>query len=282
VLVAVRCLHQGIHVQASLVGKGTAPDVRRLIGRAQVGDFADKVGRFGQPREIAVSQRLDAHLELQVGDHRAEVGVAAALTIAVDGALHVSGASLHGQQRVGHGYTGVIVGMDAQGDSWERVAHGCYHSTHLVGEHATVCVAQHHDVGACLGSHPQRRQGIGCVQAVSVEKVLGVENDFHARSFDIGHGVVDHGQVLVERRRQHVLDVHGRRLAHDHGYRSACFDQRAHVGVAFHDGVGTPGAAKGGHAGVPQFQVADALKELDVLRVGPGPSALDVGHAQFV
>ena len=54
-----------------------------------------------------------AELELQVGDDRNEVRVAASLAKAVDGALHLRRARLHTGQRVGDGDFGVVVAMNS-------------------------------------------------------------------------------------------------------------------------------------------------------------------------
>ena len=85
-----------------------------LVGR-EVGHLGDKVRELGQ----AVPGCLPAgscqtHLELQVGDDRAQVGVAAALAVAVDRALHLDRALAHRRQRVGHGAFAVVVGVDAE------------------------------------------------------------------------------------------------------------------------------------------------------------------------
>ena len=54
-----------------------------------------------------------AHLQLQVGDDREQVGVAHALADAVRSALHLRGPRPHSCQRVRHCATGVVVAVDA-------------------------------------------------------------------------------------------------------------------------------------------------------------------------
>ena len=63
-----------------------------------------------------------AQFQFQVGDDGAEVGVAAALAVSVDAALHVRGAGFHRSQCIGHCHVGIVVGMDAQ-DAIEALAH---------------------------------------------------------------------------------------------------------------------------------------------------------------
>ena len=55
-----------------------------------------------------------AHLQLQVGDDRDEVGVAGALADAVDRALHLGGAGFDRGERVGDRAAGVVVGVDPE------------------------------------------------------------------------------------------------------------------------------------------------------------------------
>ena len=71
----------------------------------------DSSVQFGK---AAFRQAVLAQLEFQVGDDRAQVGVAAAFAEAVDRALHLDGAFAHGRQRVGHGAFAVVVGVDAK------------------------------------------------------------------------------------------------------------------------------------------------------------------------
>jgi hypothetical protein len=62
---------------------------------------------------VPLREALDAHLELEVGNDRHQVGVARALAVAVDGALHVRGAGDDGDDRVGRSAARVVLGVDA-------------------------------------------------------------------------------------------------------------------------------------------------------------------------
>ena len=76
-------------VQAGLVGEGAGADVRLARGRRHVGHLGDGVRDPGGVPEQARGQHLPVQLELEVGHHRDQVGVAGALAVPVDGALHV-------------------------------------------------------------------------------------------------------------------------------------------------------------------------------------------------
>ena len=68
-------------------------------------------------------QHVPADLQFDVGDDGGQVGVAAALADAVDGALDVVAAFLDGSEGVGDGEAGVVVDVDAEGRG-DAGAHG--------------------------------------------------------------------------------------------------------------------------------------------------------------
>ena len=109
-----------------------------------------------------------------------EVGVAGALAVAVDGALHVRAARLDRDERVRDRAAGVVVRVDAERHV-ERERHLAHDAQHLVRQRAAVGVAEHDRVGAGLGGRPADLERVGRVGLVAVEEVLGVEEDRAAR-----------------------------------------------------------------------------------------------------
>ena len=93
--------------------EGAGADVRLAAVRRDVGDLADRVRDPGRLAQASGGQDLAALLDLQVADHGEQVGVAGALAVAVDGALHVRGARRHRGEGVGHRAAGVVVAVDA-------------------------------------------------------------------------------------------------------------------------------------------------------------------------
>lgn len=119
----------------------------------------------------------DAHLQLQVGDQGAQVGVAAALPDAKQRPLDLAGTSLHGRQGAGDGAARVVVGVDGDAvfrEGGDDVAHSLLD---LVGKASSPRLAQHEDLGSRLRSHLQAAHGIVPVLLPAVEEVLGVEED---------------------------------------------------------------------------------------------------------
>ena len=119
VLVAHDVLDHGVDVRAALVGKGALPDKGLVAVRVLVGQFADVAAEFQQLAQVFVARALEAHLELEVRYDANQVGVATALTVAVDGALHLRAAVAHGLQRVGDAGLAVVVGVNAEIDVGE-------------------------------------------------------------------------------------------------------------------------------------------------------------------
>ena len=114
VLVRVPDLGRRRPVHPALVGEGARADVGGVrVGRdvGDAGDVARELGEGGQIR--GAGHRLEPHLEPQVRPDGHDVGVAAALAVAVHRALHVADAGPHGGQRVGHGQPRVVVDVDA-------------------------------------------------------------------------------------------------------------------------------------------------------------------------
>ena len=142
-------LHRG-GVHAPLVGKGALAHVGLIAVGAHVGQLIDKAGEFAEALEVGLTEAIYAHLELQIGDDGAEIGVAAALPHAVDGPLDLVAARLHRGQGVGHRQLGVVVGVDAQGDLGKALFHGFDDLHQVRGDGAAVGVAEHQTLGAAL------------------------------------------------------------------------------------------------------------------------------------
>ena len=64
--------------------------------------------------EVFFADRLHSELQLEIGNDRAKVGIAAPFAIAVDGPLHLHGAQLHGGNRIGHRHLAIVVGVNPQ------------------------------------------------------------------------------------------------------------------------------------------------------------------------
>ena len=186
-----------------------------------------------------------AQLELEIGNDRQEIGVAGALAIAVERALHVGGAGVDGGQRVRDRATRVVVTVDAQTGTGGR-AYRIDDLGDLVGQPPAVRVAEYGDIGAGLGGRAQHLDGVSRIAAVAVEEVLGVEEDAPTLGAQVGHGVADHREVLLERRAQGELDVPVVALRHERHDGRTRVAQGGHLGVVGGLHTGSAGCAERG------------------------------------
>ena len=137
---------------------------------------AIRVASREQPRR----QHPPVQLELEVGDHGDQVGVAGALAVAVDAC------PARGWRPAS---TAASVLATAQPVSlWQwmptRTPVVSTHVVHDVGDpgrqHPAVGVAQRDDLGARVVRRAEHLERVGAVGAVAVEEVLGVEEDLPA------------------------------------------------------------------------------------------------------
>ena len=162
-------------VQPRLVGEGRQTNIRLTSARWNVRHLCDGMREAGCLPQRASRKQRPAVLEFEVGDHRDQLGVAGALAVAVDGALHVHDARVDSGEGVGDRAAGVVVSVDAERDA-DLVRRG----DDLADprrQHAAVGVTQHHDLGTGLGRGPDGLQRVRRILAVSVEEVLAVDED---------------------------------------------------------------------------------------------------------
>ena len=74
-LVGALVLHDASHVVAGLVGEGALADEGGLGVGHEVGELVDVVGDLAEAGELVVLNDVEAHLQLEVGGDRKEVGV---------------------------------------------------------------------------------------------------------------------------------------------------------------------------------------------------------------
>ena len=141
-------------VQAGLVREGVLADVGLGRVRRAVEQLVDEVGGLGQAREPLRREHLDAHLQLQVGDDRDEVGVPGALADAVDRPLHLGRARFERGQRVRDRTAGVVVAVDPQRRPRQRFAHDRERGADLGRQRAAVGVAQDEPLRPGVGAPP--------------------------------------------------------------------------------------------------------------------------------
>lgn len=131
------------------------------------------------------------------------------------------------------------------------------------------------------GAHD--RLGVLGVGAVAVEEVLAVDEDPAALLPEVGDGVADHLQVLLEGGAQRQLHMAVVGLGDQGDHRGARFQERPHLRVLGGLATGPAGGAERDELGVLEVDLLPgAREELGVTGVGAGPAALDEAHAEVV
>ena len=257
------------------------------VGLARVvvghGDLRDDTRHTADAMQTVVGlQALVPELQRQVRRHDTQVGVAAALAVAVDGALDLDAALDQGLDAVGDGAARVIVRVDAKGDT-QALGAGSRGLANLVGQAAAVGVAEDDPLGAAALGGPEGLQGIFAIGQIAVEEMLGIEEHPPPCSLQEGHRGLDHPQILLATAAQDVLHVQVPGFPEDGDDGSAAVYQGGELRVLLGSRADSAGAAEGGELRVLQRQVAGQLEELRVARVvGIRPPALDVVHAHLV
>src|SRR5215218_9238063 len=218
VLVGRGVFGDAVDVQPTLVGEGAAPHVGTVRVRRQVHELRDVVGDLGEPPQPLIIHDLQPHLELQVGDGRDEVAVAAPLPDTVDGPLYMRRPGLYSHQGIRHPTTRVVVGVDAYfhvGELPQRARHDRFE---LRGQGPPVRVTEDQGRRSRLGRGLQYRERVRGIVAEAVEVVLGVEDDLFTGAGQVGDGVAHGLQVLLGRGPQDLLDVQLPAFGDDAGY----------------------------------------------------------------
>ena len=138
------------------------------------------------------------------------------------------------------------------------------------------------DAGAGLAGRAQRGEGVGAVGLVAVEVVLGVVDGLAAALDEEADRLGDHVEVLGRRGAEDLGHVEQPALAEDRDDRRLGGDELAQVRVGLGPVRPVAGRAEGGQLRPLPADRLRGREELDVLGVGAGPAALDVGHAVLV
>ncbi len=259
-----------------------AADEGGLRVERHVHELGDVVGHRRESFEAVARDRLDPHLQREVGDDRREVAVPGAFAVPVDRPLHLHRATEHAGERVRDPTTGVVVqvhpdrGVDVLDDRTDRVFD-------LVRERTAVGVAQHEAVGARERrslEHPEAELG---VRPVAVEEVLGIEEHGEAVGLEVLDRIGDHRDTFVERGLERFEHVVVPALPDDADGVGAGLDEVAQRVVGVDLALRSARRTERHESARREGELARrTTEELVVLRIGPGPTGLDVVDAEPV
>ena len=112
--------------------------------------------------------------------------------------------------------------------------------------------------------------------------MLGVVDDLAPVCFQMAHGVRDHPAVFRRVDAEDVGDVQTPAFAEDRHHGRLGREQLRNLRVFFHGEVCAARAAEGGELRAAEASRLGGVEKGGVLRVGPGPAALDVVHAERI
>ena len=263
-----------------LWAKALRPHVWELGIGQHVRGLRNEGRERGQQLQVCGSD-APPHLEGEVGDDGAQVGIACSLPESIDGSLHHPGTGRNRGQGVGDGQLPIVVRMDAGGDV-EALADLLHHLIDEGGQRPAIGVAEDEPIGSRRGSGLQHIHCIICIVGIAIEEVFGVEHHLAAVGLEERYTVPDKLQILLQRDLQRVGHVKVPALAEDgHAFRSR-FQYGLQVRVLRGSGTCPAGAPERGKAGVLQLKLGGGLEEGGVLGIGPGPAPFDVVHPEMV
>ena len=120
--------------------------------------------------------------------------------IAWVGTLNEDAPLPNGLEGIGHRAFGVVVRVNAQGNTGESVMNGADCFSHLVWKRTSVGIAKGQVVGAGVLGRLKGGQGVGGVGAMAVKEMLRVKDHFLPLGFEKTHRIGDHDQILVQGR----------------------------------------------------------------------------------
>ncbi|OPZ81783.1 MAG: hypothetical protein BWY77_00484 [bacterium ADurb.Bin431] len=173
----------------------------------EIGDLADVAGEAGQFVQGDRRREGDLQLEQGAGDDRTEIGVAAALSVAVDRPLDVAHPEFERGEAVGHCDVAVVVGMQAERHLREALPHRPDDPGQPEGEGAAVGVAEDDAGGTRLPRGGEGAEGVLGIGEITVKKVFGVIDDLLAVVVEKGDRIADEMEVLLQGGAQPLDDM---------------------------------------------------------------------------
>ena len=280
----VRILQAGdaARVEPGLVRERVPAGVRLARVRGEVRHLGHEMRDLREPFFGAVGQTIGVHLQHQVRGDRDQVGVARALAVAVHDALHLEGAVLDRDQRVGDRASGVVVHVDAHGCLAHVRDDAGDDARDIRREHPAVRVAQHQAIGARLLGGPEHIHRVRRVTQVAVEEVLRVEEHPAVLRAQERDGIAHHRDAFLQIGAEHLGDVDVRRLADDAHDLGARVQQLTEHRALLRALARLPRHPERGQRGVLQRLLRGEPEELRVAGVRARPPALDERHPELV
>ncbi len=112
--------------------------------------------------------------------------------------------------------------------------------------------------------------------------MFGVIDDTLPVRLQIGHGLFDHPEVILEGGLQNVRDMQCPGFTENRADRGARIEQGADIGIVLGPPFSPAGGTEGCEAGILPRQVTGALEEFNVLWIRARPATFDERHTQII
>ena len=152
----------------------------------------------------------------------------------------------------------------------------------VMGQRPTVGVAQDHGLRAAANRGLQCFESIGGVGLVAIEEVFRIVDHALAVIPEIRDGMLDDAQIIVGRGEQDVRDVQRPRLAENGADRCPRIEQGLDVDIIFGAGFNPACSSECGNERRLPLQVTGALEELNIFRIGAGPTTFDEADPKII
>src|SRR5690625_255216 len=280
-LIGLLIFHDCTYMNTAFMSKCTLSNIRLLIVRDEIARFAHKRWRGGELRRSLIGDAVIVHFELQIWNHRTEIGISAPLPVTVDRSLNMDGASPDCGQCVGNCQFGVVMGMDPQ-RSGGLLSYFRDNLRYFVRECSTIGVAEYQDISAsflcCL-------QGFDCVLRIvliTVKEVLCVVNDLFVVAFQIADRSGYQLKILLRPDLERLGYMEEPRFTENGNGRRLRLDECLEIRVVFGAVPVAAGASKGHNFRMRKLVGFGLVKESHVFGVGTGPPALNVVNAELI
>ena len=150
------------------------------------------------------------------------------------------------------------------------------------GQGAAVGIAQHQKVGSAFNGSVQGFQSVVGVFLITVEKMLGIVDNFEIAVFQKIDAFPNHGEVFFQTVIHDLLDMQVPGFAENGDRRCFAGNQRVEVVIFIGPDFGFAGGTEGNQAGLLKINPFGKVEKLHVLGVRAGPATFDVMNPESI
>ena len=155
-------------------------------------------------------------------------------------------------------------------------------SGHFIRQRTAVGITKHDAIDTGLLGSFECFDGILRIGLVAIEKMLGIINNFRNVFLQICQRVLDQLEILFQADTQRLAHMEIPGFTEDRHRVGRGLDQGLDIIVFVRCSLGPSGGTESGYLGMVQGDLLHIFEKSDVLRIGPGPTALDIVDTEFI